>query len=47
MGDRSLTAIWDTCDWRCVDVFSSECSVGFASFDVVCDEFEDGMWDVC
>ena len=28
--------------WRCV----SECSVSSASFDVVCNEFENGVWDI-
>ena len=28
-------------------MFFSECGVCFASFDVVCDAFDNGVWDVC
>ena len=31
--------------WRCVDVFVSECGVCFASFNVVCDVFDNGAWE--
>ena len=27
--------------------FVSDCGVCFAAFDVVCDVFDDGVWDVC
>ena len=27
--------------------FVSECGVCFAAFDVVCDAFDNGVWDVC
>ena len=30
-------------NWR----FVSECGVCFAAFDVVCDVFDNGVWDVC
>ena len=33
-------------NWRCVDVFFSQWGVCFAVFDVVCDVFDNGMWDV-
>ena len=33
-------------NWRCVDVFSGG-GVCFAAFNVVCDEFDNGVWDVC
>ena len=34
-------------NWRCVYVLVSECGVCFAAFDVVCDVFDNGVWDVC
>ena len=34
-------------NWRCVDVFFSGGGVCFAAFNVVCDEFDNGVWDVC
>ena len=27
--------------------FSSECGVCFSAFDVIFEEFENGVWDVC
>ena len=27
--------------------FIIECGVCFAAFDIVCDDFENGVWDVC
>ena len=49
----SIVGVYDACSWRCSFMGSilgrcvSEFSVCFASFDVVCDEFETGVWDVC
>ena len=42
VGDRTLP--WNTIfNWR----FVSECGVCFSAFVVVCDEFDNGVWDVC
>ena len=45
VGDRTPPCITPVLNWRCV-CFVSECSVFFASFEVGCDEFENGGWDV-
>ena len=43
VGDRTPPCGTPLLNWRCV----SKCGVCFASFDVVCDVFDNGMWDVC
>ena len=43
VGDRTPPCGTPFLNWRCV----SECGVCFASFDVVCDVFDNGGWDVC
>ena len=45
VGDRTPHCATAVLNWCCVDV--SECGVCFAAFDVACDEFDNGVWDVC
>ena len=35
------------CELELCSCFVSECGVCFAAFDVVCDVFDNGVWDVC
>ena len=44
VGDSTPPGGTPLLNWRCV---VSECGVSFAAFDVVCDVFDNGVWDVC
>ena len=41
---RPWNIIFELALCRC---FVSECGVCFTAFDVVCDVFDNGVWDVC
>ena len=43
VGDRTPPCGTPFLNWRCV----FECRVCFAAFNVVCDVFDNGVWDVC
>ena len=44
MGDRTPPCGTPFLNWRCIDVLFLK--VVYATFDVVCDVFDNGAWDV-